>query len=430
MAISRTHDIHQAYHHVEDIKELSTALSKAAAAAFPNQRGQRYAKVYALLLHWEGDELGVLKELFSLQKVLKSEYGFDVDLEEIPIARSHNVLTSILSDYLRKRDAKKNLIIVYYGGHAYMDEQKRCIMSHLGRGSSEVQWDALQVNLEQAESDVLLLLDCCAAGSAISTCRGSATKELLVACGFETRTPGVGNRSFTHNLVEELKVLKDRGPFTVAVLHAAITRRIIEQSSQRTTNRREPETKSPHHYILTNDRYRRSIELFPLVRTPESPAKPVVTPNILDEDVDMMTGLECNETALQEFSPDPEFKYPKVVLTVALQEKQWLEEDSWTAWLESIPGLVRYATVEAVFDSFSSLVIISVPMPVWTLIQDHPAVQFVTFAESNNKLISSDNQYNLMQLKDSMRAMPLASTSIEPLVGDGSSHGDQANEEA
>ena len=29
-----------------------------------------------------------------------------------------------------------------------------------------------------------------------------------------------------------------------------------------------------------------------------------------------------------------------------------------------------------------------------------------------------------------MRALPLASTSIEPLVGDGSSHGDQANEEA
>ena len=71
-----------------------------------------------------------------------------------------------------------------------------------------------------------------------------------------------------------------------------------------------------------------------------------------------MTGLERNETALQEFFADPAFKYPKVVLTVTLDRKQWLDEDSWTAWLESIHGLVKYAKVEAVFDSFSSIFIV------------------------------------------------------------------------
>ena len=131
MARQRTHDTSHIYHHVDDVKDLTDAVSQAAIASFPNKRRRPYKNAYALLLHWEGDELGVLQEIYALYRVLTREYGFDAFIEEIPIVKSHNTLAFRLSAYMddRARDSRDNLLIVYYAGHAHMDEQKRCVFS-------------------------------------------------------------------------------------------------------------------------------------------------------------------------------------------------------------------------------------------------------------------------------------------------------------
>ena len=266
-----------------------------------------------------------------------------------------------------------------------------------GRGSSEVQWHALQVNLEQAESDVLILLDCCAAGSAMSDCTGPGTKEMLVACGFETWTPGVGVDSFTSSLIEELSSLRSRGPFTVAVLHGAITRNIIEKSDQRVINGLSRGTKSPLHYRLTKERWKRSIELAPLNEEGEisgDPPSPYPGTPTVTEDYSM-PGLEYDESGLAEFFPDKGFKYPKALLTITLENNQWLHEDAWISWLKSIPALVRHANIEAEFAGLSSVLLISVPIPIWDLMDDHPAIQFVAFIKSNNRLSSATGEGKL-----------------------------------
>ena len=131
MSRPRTHDTSHTYHHVDDVKDLTDALSRAAIASFPNKRQRRYKHVHALLLYWEGDDLGVESEINTLWKVLYFEYGFDAFVEKIPILKSHNALSFQLSAYMadRSRDSQDNLLIVYYGGHAHMDEQKRCVFS-------------------------------------------------------------------------------------------------------------------------------------------------------------------------------------------------------------------------------------------------------------------------------------------------------------
>jgi hypothetical protein len=52
---------------------------------------------------------------------------------------------------------------------------------------SSLQWYAIQTIFEQAKSDVLLLLDCCAAASG-APAEGHCTSltETIAACGFET----------------------------------------------------------------------------------------------------------------------------------------------------------------------------------------------------------------------------------------------------
>ena len=57
--------------------------------------------------------------------------------------------------------------------------------------------------LQEAHSDVLILLDCCAAASSVVEA-GSGVTEPKAACGFETVAPGVGQHSFTRSLIEEL----------------------------------------------------------------------------------------------------------------------------------------------------------------------------------------------------------------------------------
>ena len=58
-------------------------------------------------------------------------------------------------------------------------------------GSPDVQWFALQTTLQQIKSEVLILLDCCAAASSTAS-SGSGMTEVIAACGFEALAPGVG----------------------------------------------------------------------------------------------------------------------------------------------------------------------------------------------------------------------------------------------
>ena len=71
--------------------------------------------------------------------------------------------------------------------------------------------------LEQAENDVLILLDCCHVGTA-TTSEGSGVTELISACAYNSRANGVGSYSFTKELVIELRDLSLKPSFTVAEL--------------------------------------------------------------------------------------------------------------------------------------------------------------------------------------------------------------------
>jgi hypothetical protein len=58
--------------------------------------------------------------------------------------------------------------------------------------------------LKRAPCDVLIVLDCCYAGTAgPDNVRG--TKELLAACGMEVIAEEVNEYSFTRNLIDKLR---------------------------------------------------------------------------------------------------------------------------------------------------------------------------------------------------------------------------------
>ncbi len=91
-----------------------------------------------------------------------------------------------------------------------------------GAGPPTLDWFRIQPSLvEDADSDVLIILDCCYAAQAARG-RGLHKVELLAASGMGCRTPGVGKFSFTRALMDQMKLISQlaNGSFTISQLHA------------------------------------------------------------------------------------------------------------------------------------------------------------------------------------------------------------------
>ena len=86
---------------------------------------QRYTNVQALLLHWKSDDLFVLPELEDLEKVLREEYNYNTDIFAIPSENSHLELMLKIGEIIKKHEGEDTLFVVYYGGHAKIDESRQ-----------------------------------------------------------------------------------------------------------------------------------------------------------------------------------------------------------------------------------------------------------------------------------------------------------------
>ena len=266
--------------------------------------------------------------------------------------------------------------------------------------SPTVQWSALQTMFEQAASDVVLLLDCCAAASSTGEAGGSLT-ELIAACGFENAAPGVGEHSFTRSLIEELRGWNHHHfTMSVAKLHSEVLARIKHWKPRYSSNGYCERRNTPVYILLANEGKPRSIELTPLTRCETSKSDvlssgPPYTPPDSDEDVEMAefpdgymspsSHLSDNLTAA--CSQD---RYPKVIISVALEEDQVLHTRDWCEWLKSVPAIVKFARVQGIYKSDSTLVIMTIPVVIWDLIPSDPAISFLGFVKSENLLSSSE----------------------------------------
>lgn len=125
----RTHDTSLIDYHVKDVKSFGETVTAAAAAAFPNRGRSRYKQVHVLLLSWEEDDLGIIDELSGLQTVLEDLYRFQTETWKLPTRKSHNSLVSRMIKFLDDFEADDSLLIVYYGGHGGMNDDRRCLWS-------------------------------------------------------------------------------------------------------------------------------------------------------------------------------------------------------------------------------------------------------------------------------------------------------------
>jgi hypothetical protein len=81
----------------------------------------------------------------------------------------------------------------------------------------------------------------------------------------------------------------------------------------------------------------------------------------------------------------------QVVISIQVDEGQILNSYDMQEWIRDVPILAETVQIHAVVKSYSTLVIMSIPVAVWNLLPDDPAVTFVGFATSGNLLLMEDD---------------------------------------
>ena len=217
--------------------------------------------------------------------------------------------------------------------------------------------------LEEADTDVLILLDCCAAASS-SADTGNGVTELIAACGFETWAPGVSQHSFTRSLIDELKYWS-KSALSAAVLHNKVLSRIKYYKPRFGSGSDHERRKTPIHIELSNRRKHISIELSRIRDCQDR------------ESYKSSTQANAANASSQVFSSQG-FTSPRILLSLALED-QCLSSNDWLEWLMQIPANVKHARIEGFDEQNTNMTLIARQKTMWDFFPGDSSTKHASF---------------------------------------------------
>ena len=255
-----------------------------------------------------------------------------------------------------------------------------------------LRWSAIQTLLERSISDALILLDCCAGAASATFPNGKSITETISASSWNAIAPDPGRFSFTSTLIEVLQEWKAR-TFSAAMLHAEILARLKHPRPILIDNKHSEARTTPVHFMMTSNHKAPSIEfsrVMPQNAAPPSPIVDLPTPQT-EEPPPAAAQQASGRFVDSEEVSGPTIDEPHVMISLALEDDQRLDLNAWEQWLANFPAFARHVKVQGVFQSHSTLLLLSLPVMVWDLLPEDPACSFVAFIRSDN-LVKQQSQ--------------------------------------
>lgn len=263
-SMSTTHDTSYVPYHVRQVDDFAKQVNAAVTEAWDYRF--RYNAVHALLLMWEDDDLNVASEVSGLEDTLRNDYRYETSIWKIPSEKPGWKIKAKLIEFLQKNDTAGSLIIFYYGGHATANPQQPggppLWVSRRQKGAVMSSGDIISA-FEEADSDILLLYDCCHAyqPASISGVTSESRKnvmEVISAVGFDDIAAEPGRHSFTHHLIEILSLSARTGFVKAVDIHTELIKRLQAWTpSRQTRGGREPGIVRDQYGPLEEKRRRR-----------------------------------------------------------------------------------------------------------------------------------------------------------------------------
>jgi len=360
------------------LQKFGEGLNAAAKAIFPRDGRPQYSNVYVLMLSFgeEGTSSGISK----LSSIFKEVYHFDVEVWTIPSEGSKAATNQKVSQFIGLGgDSHEDLKIVYYAGNARLIKNKElawirfvdCVHAPFVSGLTQpsgiktpsskypvVPWNGIQKSLEDAQSDVLILLDAPFVGSSTAN-QGSGVTELIAASAFGAVANAADPYSFTRDLETEFRDLSKLPSFSVGNLYHNLFCRIQCRIAENGTVDAVPVCLQ-----LTQEDLKipRSIRLSAHQKDADFPSALHPTPT---------------DTNGAFHASSPAGDTPRIAFAIRLKEDFKvgdLSSDLFLEWLRRIPESVAEVKIEAGFYSYSSLLIISVPICMSLYMPKDPAI--------------------------------------------------------
>ncbi|KAK6430723.1 hypothetical protein LTR95_013120 [Oleoguttula sp. CCFEE 5521] len=220
--------------------------------------GARYERIGVLIIEWDASFTGdkaMLAETDALVSVLRNTYNHSVEHLVLTGNAPYGPQEQLQAKVQALKDdfdgpLESHLLMVCYNGHGgpssgMADPAASLVMTPRGCSiASEPQmphvtWKPVDEMLQDSGSDVLVILDCCSAGSAMQSPtaerleRSLRTFELMAACGPGASTRASGYHSYTWSLTQELhaaaQLIRQSHEATVSIY--ALDQKLLRRAS-------------------------------------------------------------------------------------------------------------------------------------------------------------------------------------------------------
>ncbi|TQW11313.1 C2H2 finger domain protein [Cordyceps javanica] len=385
-----SHIVPDAPHHSQRHEFEAFARHLHDAAMLINRQASQtttcYANVSVLLLGWQ-DDSAVLQHIRALQQVFVTEYRYHTQTWQIPTVANPSIKLRMQIASFLEHARPNQLLIIYYSGHGYVGADGQLYWACSPQDhSARLKWDDVRCLFEDAQSDILLLLDTCAVPDSIASTRG--LKQVIAACSPDTtQHPLAASRAyFSPCLTAALRQLSRATSFSAEQLCHEI--KTASQANVDSEPRFSSPPSEPQFFTMTRGQGKK-IQLSPL---PES----------LSDTATPETSRPRDAPPSPTPGPKLTFDEARILVCTTFVGDATPDMSAFHSWLRNTPPLAAQITVEGMFLGPPTVLLISMPTSLWASVQ-HDKIWYY---------LGSITSRNLVTLYDKVVATSDASTAM------------------
>ncbi|KAJ0301246.1 hypothetical protein COL516b_008023 [Colletotrichum fioriniae] len=347
-----------------------------------------YDSVSVLLLRWEEDT-SVEADLTALENILRDRYNYQTNRWAIPTVPNPSIKLGVQMASFLEHARPNHLLIIYYAGYAYVGSDNQLYWAcNTREDAAKLKWDGVRCLFEDAQSDILLLLDACSVRD-IPVSGSHGTKQAIAAGGPEQNPREAAGKSFTYHLIEALHKLSIAGrPFSVPRLHEEIVQLRQQETAQaaKLTNgaSKTPPPSSPQLpicFTLTPGKGQ-SLSLAPL----PARAGQQQSPRNGADGESLSRAVREDQLIDPESVADLRFDEPRVLVCTTFVGDASPDMSFFNGWLHNTPPLAAKIEVEGMFLGPPTMLLISMPHSIWNVVQHDKVCCFLGYITSHNMI--------------------------------------------
>ncbi|KAM0259100.1 hypothetical protein ACHAQJ_003471 [Trichoderma viride] len=368
----------------QDFEAFARHLQDAAMLIQRQTERPPHSDVSVLILNWEEDR-SVDEDVAAVEQVMQKQYGFNTQRWQIPTVPNPSIKLGVQMASFLENARPNHLLIIYYAGYGYAGPDGQLYWACNAReDAAKLKWDGVRCLFEDAQSDILLLLDTCA-NPEPAAAGSHGMKQAIAACSQEHKLrEDPGQRSFTSYLVEALhKLSGGQQPFSVQRLHEETC--VLKQQQQHATSpTTAPAVASPVmpiFFTLTPAKGHNLMLASMVGRPPVPPLNGVDVP-------DGQAAARAREDHLidSDSVADIRFEEARILVCTTFVGDASPDMSYFHQWLQNKPTLGAAIAVEGMFLGPPTMLLISMPHSIWNVVQHDKVCCFLGYISSHNMI--------------------------------------------